>query len=125
MEHVRAMKTVRTWEETQRFGHVGASQTSRANSARVLDYFSDCYSDSKEAVRKAELFLSVYDFIGRNAGFFSRKGLVEQLGEGLFSVDSALLRSVHFAYSSPDRPVDVNLKKTYHLARAFKQFETV
>src|SRR5579864_7192205 len=59
MDHVRAMKTVRDWEYTQRFGHVGTSQDSRANSARVVEYFSDSYSDSKEAVRKAELFLSI------------------------------------------------------------------
>src|SRR5579872_2473885 len=38
MDHVRAMKTVRDWEYTLRFGHVGAAQNSRANSARVVEY---------------------------------------------------------------------------------------
>ena len=124
MDHVRAMKTVRDWEYTQRFGHVGTSQNSRANSARVVEYFSDSYSDSKEAVRKAELFLSIYDFIGRNAAFFSKKGLVEELGDGFFSVDPALLRSVHFVYSLPERPADVSAKKVHQLARAFKELES-
>src|SRR5437868_1729469 len=62
MDHVRAMKTVRDWEYTQRFGHLGTSQNSRANSARVVEYFSDSYPDQKEAVQKAELFLSIYDY---------------------------------------------------------------
>lgn len=124
MDHVRAMKTVREWEYTLRFGHLGTAQNSRANSARVLEYFSDSYSDPKEAVHKAELFLSIYDYIGRNADYFGKKGLVDQLDPGLFSVDPALLRSVHFAYSQPGRPEPGSPKKIFHLARAFKELDT-
>jgi hypothetical protein len=123
MDHVKAMKTVRQWEDTQRFGHLGHSQNSRANSARVVEYFSDSYQNQKEAVQKAELFLSIYDYIGRNAIFYSRKGLVEELSDGLFSVDPALLRSVHFVFTVPGRPQTINPKRVFNLARAFKELE--
>jgi hypothetical protein len=117
------MKTVRDWEDTLRFGHLGASQSSRANNARVVEYFSDSYPDQKEAVHKAELFLSIYDYIGRNAPFFSRKGLVEDLGSCMFSVDPALLRSVHFVYTLPATAERASPKRVFNLARAFKDLE--
>ena len=123
MDHVRAMKTVQEWEHTLRFGHLGRDQTSRANSARVLEYFADTYHDRKEALHKAELFLSIYDYIGRNANCFGRKGLAEDLGNGLFSVDPALLRSVHFAFTLPQRPEKISPKSILNLARAFKELE--
>jgi len=123
MDHVRAMRTVRDWEYTQRFGHLGTAQNSRANGARVVEYFSDSYSDQKEAVRKAELFLSIYDYIARNAAFFSRKGLVEELASSLLSVDPALLRAVHFVFTLSDKPEHVHLKRVWNLARAFKELE--
>jgi hypothetical protein len=123
MDHVRAMRTVRDWEYTQRFGHLGTAQNSRANGARVVEYFADSYTDQKEAVRKAELFLSIYDYIGRNASFFSRKGLVEELATSLFSVDSALLRAVHFVFTVPGRPGEAHAKRVWNLARAFKELE--
>src|SRR5213595_3447403 len=84
-DHMKAMKTVRQWEHTSRFGELGGSQTSRANNARVLEYFFDCCADQTEAVHKAELFLSIYDYIGRNASLFSRKGLLEREADN-FSV---------------------------------------
>ncbi len=120
---MRAMKLVRDWEYTLRFGHLGTSQNSRANNARVVDYFCDSYEEQKEAVLKAELFLSIYDFIGRNAPYFARKGLVDDLGDGLFSVDPALLRSVHFVYTLPGRAREINPKKVFNLARAFQELE--
>ncbi len=120
---MKAMKTVQEWEHTVRFGHLGREQTSRANTARVLEYFSDIYSDQKEAVHKAELFLSIYDYIGRNAGFFSKKGLLEDQGSSLFSVEPALLRSVHFAFTLPERPPKISVKSIWNLARAFKELE--
>jgi len=123
MDHVRAMRTVRDWEYTQRFGHLGTAQNSRANGARVVEYFSDSYSDQKEAVRKAELFLSIYDYIARNAAFFSRKDLVEELATSLLSVDPALLRAVHFVFTLSDKPENIHLKRVWHLARAFKELE--
>ena len=123
MDHVRAMKTVRDWEYTLRFGQLGTSQNVRANNARVVEYFSDSYQDQKEALHKAELFLSIYDYIGRNAPFFSRRELVEDLGNGFFSVDGALLRAVHFVHMLPDRGKDASAKRVYNLARAFKDLE--
>src|SRR6476620_6153093 len=91
--HMRAMQTVRTWEHTSRFGPVGKEQTSRANNARVVEYFFDRYTDKREAVHKAEILLSIYDFIGRNADLFVKKGFVEVLEAGPYSVESALLRA--------------------------------
>jgi hypothetical protein len=123
MDHVKAMRTVREWEYTTRFGHLGTEQTSRANSARVVEYFSDCYADQKEAVHKAELFLSIYDYIGRNAEFFSKKDLLDATADGLFSVDPVLLRAVHFVFSLPGSPAS-NPKRIFNLARAFKEIES-
>src|SRR5882762_7790613 len=71
--HMKAMKTVRTWEHTSRFGHLGKDQTSRANNARVVEYFFDTYVDKREAVHKAEILLSIYDYIGRHAEIFMKK----------------------------------------------------
>jgi hypothetical protein len=125
MDHVRAMRTVRDWEYTQRFGHLGTAQNSRANGARVVEYFTDSYPNQKEAVRKAELFLSIYDYIGRNASFFGRKGLVEELKTSFFSVDPALLRAVHFVFTVPEKPAPVHHKRVWNLAKAFKDLEPV
>jgi hypothetical protein len=122
-DHVKAMKTVQKWEHTLRFGHLGREQTSRANSARVLEYFSDSYTDQKEALHKADLFLCMYDYIGRNALLFSRKALLEQTANGLFSVEPALLRAVHFAFTVPDRPEEISPKRILNLARAFRELD--
>jgi hypothetical protein len=120
-DHIKAMRTVRQWEETSRFGYVGNEQTSRANSARVLEYFSDTYSDRREAVFKAGLFLSIYDYIGRHVEQFSKKDWVEKLEGGLFSVESGLLRAVHFAFTNSDRPETTDPRKVVNLAKAFKE----
>lgn len=123
MDHVRAMKTVRNWQYTQRFGHLGNSQDSRANSARVLEYFADSYHDQKEAVHKAELFLSIYDYIGRNSSYFSRKGLVEISEDGMLSVAPALLRSVHLVFNISTKSNTVSAKKLFNLARCLQELE--
>lgn len=107
------------WEYTTRFGHVGNAQTSRAHNARIVDYFSDTYEDQTEAVQKAELFLSIYDYIGRHAALYSRKDLMEELDEHLFSVDLALLRAVHHVFTVADRPAGIDPKRVLALARAF------
>src|SRR4030095_10537699 len=99
-DHMRAMKTVREWEYTSRFGQLGKNQTKQANNARVVDYFCDCYQDSAEALRKAEVFLSVCDYFARNSEVFTKRGLVEDEGHGLLSVDPALLRAVHHVFTS-------------------------
>jgi hypothetical protein len=124
MDHVKAMRTVREWEYTQRFGHLGTAQTSRANSARVVEYFSDSYRDGKEAIQKAELFLTIYDYVARNGAFFSKKGWLEVSDSGAFSVDPVLLRAVHFAFTLPERTEGIDPKRVLTLARAFKELAT-
>jgi hypothetical protein len=122
--HIKAMKTVRDWEYTSRFGHLGTAQTSRASSARVLEYFSDCYEDQKEAVRKAELFLSIHDYIGRNAEVFAKKDLLEQVDGGKFLVEPSLLRAVHHAFSISAHAAMIEPRKIMTLAKAFEEIET-
>src|SRR5438045_3168553 len=122
-DHVKAMKTVRDWEYTSRFGHLGKLQTSRAHNARVVEYFSDIYSEAREAVAKAELFLSIYDYLGRHAIFLSRKGLMERLEGNLFAVEPALLRAVHCLFTVAARPAGVDPKRVLNLARALAAIE--
>jgi len=122
-DHVKAMKTVRDWEFTSRFDHLGTVQTSRANNARVVEYFSDSYADPKEAVGKAELFLSIYDYLGRHALVFSRKDLMERLEGNLFSVEPSLLRAVHYLFIVAARPASVDPKRVVNLAKALGAIE--
>ena len=122
-DHIKAMKTVQQWEYTSRFGIVGQEQTSRANCARVLEYFSDCYADRKEAVAKAELFLSIYDYIGRHASAFSKKEMMERAEGSLFSVEAALLRAVHYTFTAAPHPSNIDPKMVLNLAKAFKDIE--
>jgi hypothetical protein len=121
--HMKAMETVRTWEHTARFGHLGREQSSRANNARVVEYFFDCYEDKREAVHKAEILLSIYDYIGRNSELFVKRGFVEVLEGGPFSVESALLRAVHHVFTVVDRPACIDPKQVITLATAFEIFE--
>jgi hypothetical protein len=122
-EQIRAMRIVRTWEYTARFGHVGSAQTSRANNARVIDYFVDSYADEAEAVQKAELFLSIHDYVGRNAAWFAKQGLVEELNDKQLSVDPALLRAVHYVFTATTRPAAADPKQIAELAKAFRAIE--
>ena len=124
-DHMKAMRTVREWEYTSRFGHLGTDQTSRANSARVVEYFFDSYVDKKEAVHKAELFLSIYDYIGRHQDLFSQKGLMEKLESGPLSVETALLRAIHHVFTVIPRPAEVEPKKVLALAKAFQDIQAV
>jgi len=120
-DHLKAMKTVRQWEHTSRFGHLGTAQTSQANSARIVEYFSDSYPNQNEAVHKAEVFLSISDYIARHTSLFSRKGLIENLNGGLLSVDPALLRAVHYVFTATDSLSSIAPKKVIALAKAFKE----
>lgn len=124
-EHIRAMKTVREWEDTVRFGHLGADQSPRSNSARVIEYFSDCYEDGKEALYKAGTFLSIYDYIGQHENTFAKKNLLEKVEERQFSVDPALLRAVHYVFTNLLEPAKVEPKRIMALARIFSQLEPV
>jgi len=122
-DHLKAMPMVQRWEYTARFGHLGSAQTSRANIARVVEYFSDCYPHPKEAVWKADVFLSVYDYIGRHAALFAKKGLLETLESGTLSAEPALLHAVHYVFTLPVRPESVPPKKVLALAQALREIE--
>jgi hypothetical protein len=121
-DHIRAMRMVRRWEYTERFGHLGTDQNSQANSARIVEYFSDTYANQQEALQKAELFLLISDYLARHAALFARKGLVDAEGEGLISVEPALLRAVHHLFTSGSS-VSADPKKMLLLAKAFKELE--
>jgi hypothetical protein len=122
-DHIKAMTMVQAWEETSRFGHVGTAQTSRANISRVVEYFSDSYEDAKEAVQKADMFLSIFDYLGRNEALFLRKDLMERAPGGLLLVEPALLRAVHYVFTVASRPGSVDPKKVLNLARALEAVE--
>lgn len=122
--HLRAMRTVREWQYTSRFGHVGNAQTSRASNARVLDYFSDSYENRSEAIHKAELFLSIQDYIGRHADFFARKSMVEVSAPGVLLAEPWLLRAVHHAFTVLPDPKNVSPQKVLALAKAFREFDS-
>jgi hypothetical protein len=122
-DHMKAMTMVTSWEYTSRFGHLGSSQTSRAHAARVVEYFTDTYGDEKAAVQKAEVFLSIYDYIGRHVELFSRKDLVERLDNGPLAVEPALLRAVHHVFTSNNRAARMEPKKVLSLARAFREID--
>jgi hypothetical protein len=122
---MKAMRTVREWEYTSRFGHLGNDQTSRSNSARVVEYFFDSYIDKKEAVHKAELFLSIYDYIGRHQELLSKKGLMEKLDNGPLSVETALLRAIHHVFTVVARPAEMDPRKVLALAKAFQDIQSV
>ncbi len=115
------MKTVQEWEYTSRFGAVGKERDSWANNARVVDYFSDCYPNSKEALYKAEIFLSVHDYLGRNAPMFARRNLLEEGKDGVFSVESSLLRALHYAFTVSPRRNAFTPKQVANLARAIEE----
>jgi hypothetical protein len=122
-DHLRAMKTVRQWEHTSRFGHLGNAQSTQANIARVVEYFSDIYADSTEALHKAKLFLSICDYIGRNESLFVRKSMMEKDEDGTFSVEPCLLRAVHHHFTAGQRDGTIYPRKILPLAKAFKSFD--
>ncbi len=122
-DHIRAMRTVKEWEYTSRFGHVGHAQTNSARSARVIEYFTDSYADSKEAVYKAGIFLTVHDYIGRHLALFIRKDLVEEAEPGSYLVEPNLLRAVHHAFITLGEGAVLPPQKILNLARAFREIE--
>jgi hypothetical protein len=122
-DNLKAMDMVRGWEFTNRFGHLGTAQTSQANNARILEYFSDCYIDRREAFRKAELFLSIHDYIGRNAVLFCTSKMLDEVGSDRYEVEPALLRAVHHAFTAPGLAENLVPHKVLSLAKAFDQFQ--
>jgi hypothetical protein len=122
-DHVGAMKMVRQWEHTSRFGHLGKAQSTQANIARVVEYFSDTYPNSAEALQKAELFLSICDYIARNETLFVRKSMLEKDEDGSFSVEPFLLRAVHYHFTAGSRAGTAEPRRILTLAKAFKTFD--
>lgn len=51
-QHLEAMKLVQKWEDTVTFGSLVNRDPHSANSARVIEYFGDTYSNDKEAAHK-------------------------------------------------------------------------
>lgn len=117
-DNIKAMRMVRHWEDTSRFGHLGTAQTSRANSARVLEFFLDSCPDQKEAVYKAEVFLLICDYLARHTPIFARKGMVDLEEGSVISAEPALLRAVHYLFTAGARPPITHPKKVLSLARA-------
>lgn len=122
-DHIKAMKTVRDWEETSRFGHVGSEQTDRAHIARVLEYFSDSYETQAEAVEKAERFLLICDYLGRHTELFTTKGMVELTEASRLLVEPQLLRAVHYLFTSVELPAKVDPKQVMVLAEVLKDMD--
>ena len=124
-DHIRAMRMVQHWQYTTHFGHVGDAQTNQASNARVLDYFSDCYTDLHEAVHKAELFLSINDYLARHRDLFARTDMLEVSDTGTLLVEPALLRAVHHLFTASAQPQSIPPKKVLSLAKAFSQIGAV
>lgn len=118
------MKMVRSWEYTSRFGHLGHEQNNRASSARVLEYFADCYADQQEAIHKAELFLSINDYLGRHTSLFAGTDLLEVSPSGILLVEPSLLRAIHHVFTVAPKPEHIPPKKLLALAKAFKDIES-
>ena len=121
-DHLRAMPTVRDWEYTSRFGHLGTDQTRRARGARIIDFFCDSFADWREAVYKAEVFLLIHDYLGRHAPFFIRNGVLEKHLHGGYAAEPGLLRALHYVFIA-FQPPEVEPRLVLTLAKAFKQFE--
>lgn len=122
-DHTKAMKTVRAWQYTVLFGHLGTDQTDWANRARVVEYFCDSYPNQKEALYKAERFLVICDYLARHTDFFTREGLLESEHDTLLSVDPALLRAVHLLFTSGEEPAVATPKEVLSLAWTLKNIE--
>jgi hypothetical protein len=117
--HIKATTMVRQWEYTSHFGFLGAEQSDRLNRARIIDYFSDSYSDWHEALEKAEIFLLICDFIARNSALFAREGFIERPNDGDYVVESALLRAVHHFFTTQAQAGAVEPNEVLGLARTF------
>jgi hypothetical protein len=122
-DHLKAMRTVRQWEDTSRFGHLGDDQTNRAHIARALEYFSDSYETQAEAIQKAEMFLMICDYLARHNEEFTSQNLSEKTEGDRLLVDAALLRAVHHVFTVLNQPSSVEPRKVLALALAFNQVE--
>jgi hypothetical protein len=123
-QHLDAMKQVQKWEDTALFGNLADRNPSSANSARIIEYFNDTYSDAKEAVHKSNCFMQIHDYIGKHLQFFKRKGLLWPGENGMNTIDRNLFRAVHFIFTEqkiPIKPDDINPRRVLILALAFKR----
>jgi hypothetical protein len=122
-DNMRAMRTVRQWEYTSRFGYVGPSHDTESEIARTLEYFSDCYPDPAEAFRKAEQFLSICDYVALHLSFFSNKGMTDTEEGGSVCAEPALLRAIHYVFTALGGTRGTEPKKVLNLARTLKALE--
>ena len=99
---------------------VGTQQTESAKSGRIIDYFSDCYTDKREAVHKADAFMAIHDYIGEHFRWFKWWGLLKPSPEkGQSFVSHGLFRAVHFAVTKLGSGEVIKRAKIVKLARAF------
>jgi len=117
------MRLVCEWEHTARFGQVGKAQSTGAHVARGMEYFSDAYEDSAEALYKAERFLAICDYLARNQEVFSREGMIEKEGDGAYAVDPGLVRSAHRRFTAGARGASAEPDKVLFPAKAFKALD--
>src|SRR5262245_58711504 len=122
-DNMRAMRTVRQWEYTWKFGYLGHSHDNKAEIARTLEYFSDSYLDRAEALCKAELFLTICDYVALHASFFSSQGMIDTEVEGELCAESALLRAIHHVFTALAGARGTDPNKVLNLARALKALE--
>jgi hypothetical protein len=123
VDHMRAMKTVRQWEFTWRFGYLGPSRDNQAEVARTLEYFFDSYADQTEALFKAERFLSICDYTALHVSFFAGRNLVETEADGSVTAEPALLRAIHYIFTALASPRGTDPRKVVDLARSLKALE--
>jgi hypothetical protein len=124
-QHLDAMKQVQKWEDTVLFGNLADRNPSSANSARIIEYFNDTYSDAKEVIQKSNCFMQIHGYIGKHLHFFKRKGLLWPGEKGMTTIDRNLFRAVHFIFTEQKisiKPDEVDAKKVFILAKAFGRF---
>jgi len=122
-EHENALEQVLGWEHTRIFGELGSRSDYAANQARILEYFSDSYKNRDESAEKSECFRQILEYTQQHRKLFERAGLYVKGAE----IDDALMRSIHFVFTSAQIPIQSNKvhpKLVVKLAKAFKKFES-
>ena len=122
-QHIDAMKLVQKWEDTTLFGNLTDRDANSANSARIIDYFNDTYSDKKEVAHKSMCFMQIHDYIGKHLQHFKKEELLSPGENGMVSIDHNLFRAVHFIFteqSIPIKPEEINPRNVSNLALGFR-----
>lgn len=125
--HLDAMKQVYKWEDSVMFGDLKKRDPNSAHSARVIEYFSDTYPDTKEMGYKSMSFMNIHDYVGQHRKLFESKDLLEEgTDEGWVRVDRMLWRAVHFIFTNQKlskQPDEISPRRVARLALAFKNIE--